>query len=160
MHPRLREAVEPLIEEDEDIDRIIGIAERHDSTLRKNNSYGKANTSRSEQRPKQAKQGKRFTPAKGKERSAQQDSPKRDKESRVCYECGKPSHLAKDCFSKKKGKGKQTPKKAAVNIAECDSSESETTEVWINSTNVPTNVTEPISSYKTQSLGIKPSTAL
>ena len=66
----------------------------------------------------------------------------------------------KDCFSKKKGKGKQTLKKAAVNIAECDSSESETTEVWINSTNVPTNVTEPISSYKTQSLGIKPSTAL
>src|SRR5207302_11067050 len=79
--PRLREAVEPLIEEDEDIDTIIEIAERHDSTLRKNNNYGRANTSRSEQRPKQAKQGKRFTPAKGKERSTQQDSPKRDKES-------------------------------------------------------------------------------
>src|SRR5437588_8808597 len=84
----------------------------------------------------------------------------RDKESRVCYECGKPGHLAKDCFSKKKGKGKQSPKKAAVNIAECDGSESETTEVWINSTSMPTGSTEPISSYKTQLLGIKPSTVL
>src|SRR5437588_7030808 len=87
MHPRLREAVEPLIEEDEDIDTISGIVERHDSTLRKNNSYGRVTTSRSEQRPKQAKQGKRVTPTKGKERSTQPDNPKRDKESRVCYEC-------------------------------------------------------------------------
>src|SRR5207253_5587894 len=120
----------------------------------------RANTSRSEQRPKQAKQGKRFTPTKGKERSTQLDNPKRDKESRVCYECGKPGHLAKDCFSKKKGKGKPSPKKAAVNSTECDNPESETTEVWINSTSVPTNATEPIASYKTQSQGMKPSVAL
>src|SRR5437879_5279784 len=129
MHPWLREAVEPLIEEDEDIDAIVEIVERHDSTLQKNNGYGRMNTPRSDQRLKQVKQGKRFTPTKGKERSTQQDSPKRDKESRVCYECGKPGHLAKDCYSKKKEKGKQPSKKTTVNIAECDSSETETTEV-------------------------------
>ena len=67
MHPRLREAVEPLIEENEDIDAIVEIAERHDSTIRKNNGYGRTSASRSEQRPKQGKEEKRFNSAKGKE---------------------------------------------------------------------------------------------
>src|SRR5437868_14977939 len=95
MHSLLRELVEPQLEEDEDIDVIVSIAERHDATLRKNNSYGRTTTTRNDQRPKQAKQGKRFTPGKGKERSTQQDSPKRDKEYRGCYECGKLSDRAK-----------------------------------------------------------------
>src|SRR5437879_1920327 len=76
MHPWLKEAVEPIIEEDEDIDAIVKIVERPDSTLRKNNSYGRTNTPRSEQRPKQAKQGKRFTSTKGERQGTWQDSPK------------------------------------------------------------------------------------
>jgi len=74
MHPRLRELVEPRLDEDEDIDVIVSIAERHDATRGKNNSYGRTTTTRSDQRPKQVKQGKRFTPGKGKERSTQQDN--------------------------------------------------------------------------------------
>ena len=106
------------------------------------------------------KQEKRFTPRKGKEQSKQQDNGKRDKDSRVCYECGKPGLLAKDYYSKKIGKGKQSSKKATVNLAECDSSETETTEVWINSTDIHPSEAEHISTHKTQSLGVKPSIAL